>query len=381
MKLTHRSTSRVFTHDAGGPLWLVRAACGLLALASTTLIASAQYKAPDMNDPVIMSQGGNPVGMLIVYVVGSDGKSVTSQGVVTIFRSGEVSGQHQDLPNNGVVRFTSLANASYTVIVSAAGYEDAREETEITATKTLSEVKIALDRPDGDTSEEPDAKGMMLAPKAKKEAQKGMDAIRVGQYDEAQKHLEAAYQLAPGNPDLNDRMAELFLVTKNYDKAQTYLQKALSIEPDNAGALTDQGWLHVQQDDNAAAETVLQRAVTADPQRWFAHWLLGIAYLRQGSYESAREEAATAVKVGKGAAADAQYLLGESLALLGRNEDATNALQQLIKDSPENSNAPAARVLIAKLQASGTEALPSAPSNAAQSAPALNSRAANETSR
>ena len=330
-----------------------------------------------MTDPVIISQGGNPVGMLIVYVVGTEGKPVTGQGVVTILRSGEVSGPHQDLSTNGVVRFTSLANATYTIIVSVAGYKDARDETDITPNKSMSEVTITMERPGGDSSQQPDAKGVMLAPKAKKEAQKGIDAMRAGQYEEAQMHLEAAYQLAPGNPDLNDRMAELFLTTKNYDKAQTYLQQALSIDPDNAGALTDLGWLRVQQGDNAAAETTLQRAITADPQRWFSHWLLGLAYLRQGRYEDARQEAAEAIKVGKGAAADAQYLLGESLALLGRNEEAINALQQLIKNSPNNSNATPARTLIAKLQTSGTQTMlqSSAP------APAANSGASSEKPR
>ena len=303
-----------------------------------------------MNDPVIISQGGNPVGMLIIYVVGADGKPVTGQGVVTILRSGEVSGLHQDLSANGVVRFTSLANATYTIIVSVVGYKDAREETDITPNKSMSEVTITMERPGGDASQQPDAKGIMLAPEAKKEAQKGIDAMRAGQYDEAQKHLEAAYHLAPGNPDLNDRMAELFLATKNYDKAQAYLQQALSIEPDNAGALTDLGWLRVQQGDNAAAETALQRAITADPQRWFSHWLLGLAYLRLNEPVKAQTEATAAVKVGKARAADAQYLLGEALALQGRNSEAIKALERLVKDSPDNSNVSAAKALIARLQ-------------------------------
>lgn len=382
MTLIGPTTTRDLNRSAGLSVWRGRTIFFTVFLAIMALGSSvaAQGSGPDMNDPVVIAQGGNPVGTLIIYVVGADGKQVTSQGVVTIFRAGEVSGQHQGLSGNGIARFNFLANAAYTVIVTADGYKDAREEAEITPGKTMSEVTVTMERPDGGTSDPPDAKGVVLAPKAKQEAQKGIDAMVAGQYEEAQKHLNAAYKMAPGNPDLNDRMAELFLTMKNFDKAQTYLQKALSIEPDNASALTDLGWLHVQQGDNADAETVLQRAITADPQRWFTHWLLGLSYLRQGNYDSARQEAATAVKVGKGAAADAQYLLGESLALLGRNEDAIKALQDLVKSAPDNSNVASARILIAKLEASGTQALVQSTSSVAPTAAAASSSAPSEKS-
>jgi Flp pilus assembly protein TadD len=313
------------------------------------------------SDPVVISQGGNPTGILIVYLVGADGTPVTAPGVVTVLRAGEASGPHEMTGSNNVVRFNQLANATYTIIVSVAGYKDQRSEADITPGASMSEVTVSMERANEGAPQQAAAKGMMLVPKAKKEAQKGIDAMRAGQYDEAQRHLQAALQLAPGNPDLNDRMGELFIVTKDYEKAQTYLRQALSIEPDNAGALTDIGWLRVQQGNNPDAQTSLQRAVTIDPQRWFAHWLLGVCYLREGQFDGAREEALTAMKVGKGAAYDAEYLLGESLAALGQNDDAIKALQQLLKDSPENSNAPAARALIARLQAGETQTAPSAP--------------------
>lgn len=320
-----------------------------LLLFTVTVFSTPSVTAQEAPDPVVAAQGGNPRGMLIIYLVGDDGKPVSASGTVTIFRAGEVSGSNQ-MTSSGIARFSSLANAAYTVITSVSGYRDARVETEITPGHSVSEVKVTLERMADDSAQQGDAKGIVLAPKAKKEAQEGIDAMRAGHYDEAEKHLKAAYDLAPGNPDVNDRMAELFLMTKSYDRAQSYLETALSIEPDNVSALTDMGWLHVQRGDSAAAESVLQRATTLSPNRWFAHWLLGVAYLRQHNYEQARVEATTAIKVGKGAAIDAEYLLGESLAAQGRRDEAIKALQDFLRDGPDNSDAAAAQTLIANLR-------------------------------
>ena len=317
----------------------------------------APLDAQDVSDPVIVSQGGNPRGMLIVYLVGDDGTAVTTSGVVTIFRAGEVSGPHEDTGPNGVARFIQLANAAYTIVVSVPGYKDARTEADITSNHTVVELAVTMERLPGNPADEGNAKGIVLAPKAKKEAQEGIDAMRAGKYDEAEKHLKAAYKLAPGNPDVNDRLGELYLETKDYEKADSYLKQALSLDPDNTAALTDMGWLRVQRGDNAGAETVLEHAVTLDPQRWFTHWVLGVAYLRQHDYERSRSEAATAIKVGKGAAVDAEYLLGESLAAAGRNDEALKALEDFVRDAPNNANARAAQTLIANLRAAGARPL------------------------
>jgi Flp pilus assembly protein TadD len=314
-------------------------------------------RSQDMSDPVIASQGGNPRGMLIIYLMGDDGTPVTASGVVTIFRAGEVSGPHEDTGPNGVARFVQLANAAYTIVVSVPGYKDARSEADITPNHTVSELTVTMERLAGDPADEGNAKGMVLAPKAKKEAQEGIDAMRAGKYDEAEKHLRVAYKLAPGNPDVNDRMGELYLATRDYAKADSYLKQALSLDPDNTGALTDMGWLRVQQGDNTGAEAALERAITLEPQRWFTHWVLGVAYLREHKYEQSRAEAAIAIKVGKGAAVDAEYLLGESLAAAGRNEEAVKALQDFVHDAPNNANAKPAQALIANLRAAGRRPL------------------------
>jgi tetratricopeptide (TPR) repeat protein len=209
----------------------------------------------------------------------------------------------------------------------------------------------------------PPVKGVVLAPKAKKEMIDALAAMHDGKNEDARQHIEAVYKMAPGNPDVNDVYGEVLLATKEYDKAQEYLQRAISIDPDNVSALSDMGFLRLAQKDYVAGEISAQRAVGIAPQSWFAHYVLGVCELHLNQPQKAADQANLAIKAGKGQAPDAEYLLGESLAVLGKTDDAINVLQQLLKDAPDYSNAAAAKAIIAKLQG-----LPAAANRGASSA-------------
>lgn len=242
--------------------------------------------------------------------------------------------------------FAGIARGTYSITARAPGYQDGSrlvnvpDNGQFNTTVTLK----AEPRGDGDTV------GMVLAPKARKEFDRGIDAMRRKHYDDAQTHLGAAYKLAPANTDVNDKLGELFLVTADLDNAQKYLQNAVSLDPESESVLTDLGELRIEQRDYPAGEKMLEQAVMRDPNNWFARWMLAGAYLRTNDNEKARVEAAAAIKSGKGNANEAECILGEALARLGRTGEAVRALQLFIRDSPQNSYAPEARALLAKLQ-------------------------------
>ncbi|HEY6467044.1 MAG TPA: tetratricopeptide repeat protein [Candidatus Acidoferrales bacterium] len=328
---------------------LVLPAIALLVSLSSQQATFAQYSA---QIPGQQSSGQPRSGTAVVQVnvVGQDGDPLGQGAQVTISAQGD-SGRTDMSGSNGMVRFAGLSRGSYVVTVRDLGYKDGYGSVEVPMSYGTYNTTVTLESlPSADET----GKGMLLAPKAKAEYDKGVEAMGHQHYDEAQKHLEAAYKLAPGNPDVNDKLGELFLVTKNTEKAQQYLQNALSLDPDNEDALTDMGELRIGERDYPAAEKPLEQAVNVDPNNWFAHWLLGVAYLRGNENEKARVQAAAAIKSGKGSANDAEYLLGEALAKLGRTTDAIHALQLFVKGAPRNSYAPAANALIAKLQSGGT---------------------------
>ncbi len=325
----------------------------LAAVLIAAKLVSAQTQSANTNSTSNTPPGS---GTVIVYVVGEDGSPVNREFDVTITRAGILYTDHYQTTNSqGMTQFGQLQFAAYQVTASAPGYEEGGAEVEVNGTRNPATVTVTVTPTDDNSPTPPDAKGLMLAPKAKQEAAAGISAMHAGHYDDAQEHLEAAYKMAPGNPDVNEMLGELFITTKDFDKAQTYIERAISIEPDNATAQTDMGYLHVQRKEYAAAQSNLERAVALTPRNWFTHWLLGLSYLNLNQPAKAEQQATAAIKVGKGQAGDAQYLLGESLALQGRNAEAIRALQQLLKDQPSSSHASSAKALIEKLKTADTK--------------------------
>jgi Flp pilus assembly protein TadD len=297
-------------------------------------------------------------GSIIVYVVDANGEPLQHVFNVMLSRVGfQYKNTFQITDTNGVTQFAQLALSPYRITASAPGYEDGGAELELTEARFIVTVTISVHPHD---AAEAIPKGMTLAPSAQKEITAGMTDLKAMHYDGARQHFEAAYKLAPGNPDVNDAMGELYISTKDFAKAQSYLQHAISIEPNNVGALTDMGYLQVQQKNYAGAEISLQRSVALAAQDWYPQWLLSVAYLHLSQPDKARTAALAAIKVSKDPQPDAQLTLSESLAVLGRKDEAVAVLEQLLKDSPASPEAATAKSLMERLKPndSALEAVP-----------------------
>ncbi len=308
--------------------------------------------------PAMFAQMGVPSpktgsGSIVVRIETDDGRPLDLPARVVLMPWGNASSLQQATADNGTVQFSRLAGGRYSLTVVAAGFKDGNTDVDVLDFGTV-EASVTMEVVD-DPSTSLGAMGIVLAPKAKKELDDGIAAMHAAKYDEAQKHLEAAFKLAPGNPDVNDTFGEFFLVTKNLPKAQEYLQRAVSLDPANIAALVDTGQLRIQQRDFAGAQTPLEKAVTLAPEDRLAHWLLGVAYLDQHQYEKSRVEAAAAIKISKGVVSEGEYLLGEALAGLGRTPEAITALQTFIHALPKDPYAASAQELLAKLQTEPAE--------------------------
>ena len=321
--------------------------------------------AAQMTPPVQRSGGGS----VRVRVNRTDGQPFELQAHVILAPEGNPAAELSQMANNGIADFSHLASGAYTVTVHVPGYNDATADVNVSSfglVEASVTMELAYD-PETSLGE----MGFVLAPKAKKELDDGIAAMRARKYEDAQKHLEAAYTLAPGNPDVNDILGKFFLLTKDLPKAQQYIDRAKSLDPSNISALVDSGQLRIEQRDFAGAEPPLEKAVALAPQNESAHWLLSVAYLDLRDYEKSRVEADSALKLSKTPVSNAQYLLGASLAGLGRNEEAIAALQAFVHALPNDPYAPSAQTLLVKLQSQaepnkpqGLTPVPSGPAGA-----------------
>lgn len=288
---------------------------------------------------------------IIVAVVDEAGMPIDKQAIVKLFDNATQSVTWGSTQGRTEAQFDNVKAGEYEIEVSAPGFKTTRQE--LTASSSHEAyrvlVTLSLETPGADTGTKPE---QVLAPKARKEVDKGMAALKQGNLQEAEKHLDEAYQLAPGNAGVNYLLGVLFVQERNLVKAQTYLNRAISLDSRHVGALTELGHVLLLQQDFDGAAAVLEPSVSLDAKQWRSHWLLADAYLGERQFEKASQQATLAIQESKGTAIEARFTLGQALAGLGRNAEAIQSLEAFLRGNPRNQAAERAKALIAKLESS-----------------------------
>ena len=284
---------------------------------------------------------------LSISIYDSTARLIDLPAQVVLTPEGSIAGVHQTVCDDGIAAFNSLPFGGYSVMVRVIGFADAVTQVELSS-DALSEVSVFL-QPD-DRSTQAGAMGIVLAPKAEKQLQQGLEALQASKFGVARQHLEAAHKLAPADPDVNTALGELYMVQRNLAEAEKYIDHATSVDPDNITALIAAGRLRLLQAKPAAAQAPLEHAVNLAPRDKMAHWLLGIDYLDLGFYEKSRFEAVQIVKLSKSTATDGEFLMAQALAKLGRTDEAIETLRKFVHQLPNDVYTPDAKRLLSQLQ-------------------------------
>jgi|SRR5579863_9238430 len=291
-----------------------------------------------------------PMSTIMVSVADEKGNLLTEQALVKLF--GEVNNTNTwgTTQRRSEAEFDNIAPGDYQIEVSAAGFQTTSQTISIFTTHEFFTivVHLKLDSNDSPVNAKP---GQVLAPKPLRETQKGLAALQAGNLIDAQKHLESAFRLAPTNADVAFLLGYMYLQKKDKVQAKVYFEKATTFNPQHARALTSLGELYLDDGNYQAATDPLEKAAAADPAHWQAHWMLASAYLHQNEFEKSAQQARLAIQSGKGAANNAELVLGDALAGLGKSKEAINAFQTFLEANPKSDVDGAVRDAIAKLQA------------------------------
>jgi tetratricopeptide (TPR) repeat protein len=300
------------------------------------------------------SRGGGTVLLVTVYAENNK-KRLDRQSVVKLNNQTTQTVSWQTTSDRSEASFGDLPFGHYDVEVSAVGYLTAHKELQVISALNTVNVEIVLQRDPTAFKLDLD-EGMPT--KARKETKHGVSALKSGNLKQAQRWLDAAYQLAPENSDLNFLMGYLRYQQKDFDHAQTYLGTAANLNPRDVQSLTLLGRLGLQREDYVTASSTLEKAVAANSEYWMAHDLLASTYLKQKKYEEARQQAELAIAKGKGDASSARLVLGQAQINLGQRQEGIETLKSYLKDWPKSPNAPQVTNLIADLVR--PEAIPAA---------------------
>jgi len=244
--------------------------------------------------------------------------------------------------------FGDLASGHYDVEVSAVGYLTAHKEFQAISSFVPVNLEIVLEK-------DPAAIALTFADaampsRARKETKHGVAALKSGKWNEANKRLDAAYKMAPENPDLNFLLGYLYYQKKELGRASQFLGTATNLNPRNVQALTLLGRVSLEQEDYGRAVSNLEKAVLGDSEYWVAHDLLAASYLKQQRFDQARRQAELAINQGKEAASASRLVLGQALINMGQREEGIQALKDFIASAPNNPAAPQVKTFIAQLE-------------------------------
>lgn len=323
-----------------------------LFLSSESFAQRPGGTAPSVNPGGIGSRGST----LIVRVRDQNGSIPSALTLVNIysFRGDLVASASMQ---GAQATFQGIGAGRFTVEAIAPGYATSRVDVSVEFVGSSVSVEVPL-KPEGDPNTTPVsvAGPPVLAPKAQKEINKGLEALRGNKLEEARKHLEAAHHLAPGNPDVNYLLGVLDSMSGKHQDAVALWQKTIDIYPQHTFALLALGDASVHGGDLPAAAAYFKRAADSSPSSWRSQVSLADVSFRQELYDDAVKYADNALKIGKDKAGDARFIQARAQLALGRREKAIASLQAyLALPATEIRFAEPAKRMLANLLAASAE--------------------------
>jgi tetratricopeptide (TPR) repeat protein len=327
-------------------LWhcVLRTVCPLVAgLCLCPLPASSQDSA---------EQGTNSRGSraeIAVTVRDSSRQVVTVPTTVKLYKNGTLEDQRST--SQGRAFFIPRGLGDFTIVVEAAGYKAAQKEVSL-AVAIQYEEDVYLERDAAYVTGTGIPGQPLLAPKAQEALEKGSQALREGKLDEAQKYIDEAMKLAPGNPEVLYMEGILYMRRGNREQAQTFLEKADRIDPHQPRILSALGMNLCNQKKYEEAIPILESSIQLQPASgWETQWALAKAYYYHEQYEQALKMAEQAHTQSHGTAGQAELLFAQCLTAAGRYEDSARVLREFLKNNSAGPDAATARRWLDRLTA------------------------------
>lgn len=327
--------------------WLPPNAGFLLSLLLGLLFVSPS-RAQDAGSAATEFFGRGAIISVIVHA--PSGEPISSSAMVKVFRGTIPAGQTE--ATNGRAELVVNEVGDFTVVVQAAGYANAQKDFSINA-EGRAEVDVYLRSSSANPTGVPGR--ALLAPKAKKAVDQGLQALGADKLAEAQKHASEAMRLAPGHPDVLYLQGIILLKQREWSKAQEVLEKATGLDPSHANAFAALGMALCNQGKYETAVAPLEKALQLNPAptSWDTRWALAKAYYQQARYDQALQLSQDALSSSNGKAPEIRLLVAQSLTAVGRYEDAARTLRDFLRDNADRREAATARRWLDGLAANG----------------------------
>lgn len=281
----------------------------------------------------------------ITVVLSVGGAAFEGSAIVSLSRAGgELVGSGSVISGRTV--FNDVSDGSYSVSVDAPGYLPASRQFDLLPLSGGAEVDITLQPlPNAHLHDVP-AGASLLSPKLKKELTKTIDALRINDLRDAQKHIGAALELGPGNPGVHFVHGLVLERDGDLAGARASWEKTLSLDPRHIPTMLSLSELLMRQGQLVDAKTHLQGVLQLDPKSWRAYGLLAFVYLHLRAYPDAISAATQSLQFGKEQVEGMHLVLAEAYIGLKEYQKAKESVLTFLKSNPTGPPLNSARHLL-----------------------------------
>ncbi len=185
---------------------------------------------------------------------------------------------------------------------------------------------------------------------AKKEFQKGADAMQANNTADAMKHFQRAIDLYPQYAMAWNHLGVVYMQTNQPDKGEEAFQKAVDLNPHYPSALINLAKVRWSQKKTADVEDLMRKAIAADPQSVEALAILCNALVVEGKTDEAVADANKLHSLPQHQQfALVHFLTARALLHANRSSEAAAQLQLFLQEAPTSPAAPQARQALAQL--------------------------------
>jgi tetratricopeptide (TPR) repeat protein len=275
--------------------------------------------------------------------------------------------------DQGRFGFYSLIANQYRISINDDGYESFAETTEVNpATSPTNFIQVMLvpranarkdplpGRVEGSNPYlvDPAEYSRQFPKKTLKEFDKGVEADRRGNADEAVEHYEKALSYSPNFYPAHNNLGSAYLARQNFEAAQAQFEAALKANQNDAQAYFNLANVLLLTQRYPAAEREIDDGLQRRPDSAFGHFLQGSLYSRTGRPELAEKSLQSALQLDP--KMSQVYLQLVNLYMQQkRTPDAIAQLEAFLKAFPDSPSTPKARDLLKRLQ--GDVATPAHP--------------------
>lgn len=262
--------------------------------------------------------------------------------------------------DGGKCQFTLAFSGVYYVRITERQYKPVSERVELIST-SRGYVSIELKPADGETPQPSNSSPLNLDPNvsvaslnipepARKEYDKGEEALHSKHADESVKHFQKAVKLYDNYPQAYRMLGEAYLEQQDWQNAESALKKSIELEPRVAATYVDLGAVENQQHKYPAAEEALKKGLALSPDASAGKYELAKTYWAMGRWQDAIPLAQEAVAAQPNLSG-ARVLLG-NLFLKERNAAAAlREYEEYLRLEPNGPMAPQVREIVAKIKA------------------------------